>query len=67
MGDRHRPRWINAKEPLQCTCCKESIKVGQKIYMVPDKKSVYCVQCSKGAMLETEVEEKIETEIENLK
>ena len=67
MGDRHRPRWINAKEPLQCTSCKEPIKVGQKIYMIPDKKAVYCVQCSKDAMFKAEAEDKVETEVESLR
>ena len=49
MGDRHYPRWVNAKDYMECADCKHKIKPGQKVYMVPTKRAFYCATCAKKA------------------
>lgn len=55
MSDKHRPRWIVAKEPLTCEHCGQVINRGTKAFLVPKKKTFYCQGCGKKA---AEIEER---------
>lgn len=68
MSDKHRPRWIVAKEPLACELCHKEIKKGEKAFLVPKKKAFYCQGCSKTAAEQAaKIEAAEEAEVDSLR
>lgn len=57
MSDKHRPRWVAAKEPLTCEQCHKAIARFEKVFLIPKKKTFYCVSCGRKA---AEIEERRE-------